>query len=96
MANGKNSNNKKYELFKRVLDSVNLYKSHHNPGELNNGETQNKLDTRLDLKPKLRGKTSEEAGLNYQRSLKESCERKRKKCQDGICDWERDFEFYVD
>ena len=80
----------------RVRDAIDIWRSCHNPGEMvNNVDFQKRLNSLLDLKPKLRGKPSQEAELeNLRRVMREKSESKRK--EGDKYNWETDYDFYVD
>ena len=72
-----------------VLGVIELSKSFHKPGQLQNDEFKHKLDNLLDLKPKLRGKVSEEAQLqNLKSIMMQNSDRKRKCDQNDKSTWE--------
>ena len=83
---------------KQVMESINLWKSIHNPGEMaSNSVFQKQLDNLLDLKPRLRGKVSEEKQLDNLRDLMRSnSEKQRKTSTSEMYNWETDFNFYLD
>ena len=80
----------------RVLDKIEYWNSHHNPGE-HAEEITARLDTLLDLAPKLRGKVSEEIQLNHLKEImRQESEVARRKSEGDQYDWEVDFQFYLD
>lgn len=74
-----------HNCVKAVLDIIKIWKQCHNPGELHK-RLSGSLDSLLDLKPKLRGRASEEAQLDHLKSLMKQQRH----------NWETDFDFYLD
>ena len=79
-----------------VCEVINSWKACHNPGELERSLLNEKLDSLLDLAPKLKGNVNEEAHLeNLKYLMKKNYEFKMKSETDKY-HWETDYDFYVD
>jgi hypothetical protein len=74
-----------HNCVKAVLGNIEMFKNCHNPGELSRKLTRS-LDSLLDLKPKLRGRVSEEAQLDHLKSL----------IKQQTQNWQADYAFYLD
>ena len=82
-------------VIKHIVDVVNEWKKCHKPGEL--AAHCHSMDRLLDLKPKLKGKVTEEAQLdNLRKLMRQNCEMKRLKPGAERYDWEEDYNFYID
>ena len=79
---------------RKVMGVIEKWKSFHNPGEITN-EYSEQLQQLLDLAPKPRGKSTEEAQLAYLKEIMRQACRCRNMEGDRY-DWEIDFEFYID
>ena len=78
-----------------VCDTIKLWKDCHNPGDLT--KLKPKLDSLLDLKPKLRGRNvREEDHLQNLRSLMKKTSEVKMKSDTEKYNWETDYEFYID
>ncbi len=78
---------------RKVVEAITLWKCNHNPADLARDDFQTKLDKLLDLKPKLRGKTTTEAELdNLKTIMRQSSEKKTKRPDDDTYDWEKDYD----
>jgi len=85
-----------HNCYRKVLDTIALWKSRHNPGELDTA-FRDKLQSLMDLKPRLRGKVTDEAQLENLKSLmRQTSDTKRRMSEGKQYDWEVDYQFYLD
>jgi hypothetical protein len=78
-----------------VTEVIGLWKSCHNPGDLNKHKA--KLDSLLDLKPRLRGRhVSEEDHLQNLKCLMKKASEVKMTSETQKYNWETDYEFYID
>lgn len=85
--------------YKKIHELILEWNKQHNPGEVSDQFVE-KLNSLLDLKPKLRGRTAEEDELeNLRNIMRQNAEVKRRKIVEGgfeQYDWEADYNFYID
>ena len=89
----------KKNCHRKIHEFILEWKKHHNPGEVSD-KFVNKLNSLMDLKPKLKGKPTEEAELkNLREIMRQNADVKRRRTLEGGVqqyDWEADYDFYID
>ena len=82
---------------RRVTEVIEFFNSIHNKEDFEKPEVVAKMNSLFDLKPKLKGKPTEEAELeNLRNIMRQTSERKRKRENEILYDWETDYNFYID